>query len=1231
MPPSASAASGSSGTETVVQTASVGQEVPVSTHVYNHVRRARAVALVEVYADRPYEGPDTLVLRSVEGEGRSPEEFLYWNEIAVAGAEHSGHRVECAFALGEAGRAHEGTATERADLDSRRYTLAWRPTGRAEEEIVLIQSAPYETVWSVGDRRHVAAGLVAVRFRECPDVSFAEPPPRPVPELPDSLAGEQRPYDTEGRLFPVPDPERARPVAARRSGAAADGESSTEEVPLPDGERWVYLFQYVDRAGNAGEDPSWESPAQAPHEETRLLGAYRATEAGTYRRARASDGEVLTAEGPEQSDVLLPAFTADAHRQAAYARLSMVGVPGARAERTAEQLAAFDPAVVGSLTPVPLRQGAPGGSLEMRDLCPLPGLEAEMPIDPEAYLDETADTPGCPLYLASPLGAPAARLRDAERARARRRAWEEKLGGTGDLSALVGSPCFDPAHDREHLRPFLADDTVRVSAITGTANAHARSETPTEKYDLQSQWAPFSPEEGDRSPAADSTALLGQFLFGLRRQRAYLRWNRDRAVRAAEAALDVPLFRQLVRDGCAVAATDAEAPALEALRTALFPLLARLPAVGGGRQLVDQIQRDPTDRGPFDRVQTLDEKDYATLTAPLDEAAEGPVEALADDPLFKSLFALAAGSTAALHQLAIGSTSAFLAPDRGRTTGGRAPRGAALLGAHLMRASHDSFTVERTVDADGRTTALRYGTGGTAEVELTWTGAGEGPAADRPPAAGTPAGGHWRLRLRGQVREDAVDAYRPVAQAAGRAGEVLEVLDLLLTFYTAGQTAERGEAGVGEALAVGSGLVGLAERVLGDDASSSRLGRLLATAGTWISGVDTAWSAYREMTQTEPRGLGEVAESDWGGLLGEAMMSGGSALMSGAYGTATITLPSGGVLILAGGLTLWLNHLEETADRAAADPLADWLPTDSLWGAGHDARGTAESRDRLFALVRPGTDRDAAPARDQKLGTGRLPAALRRQAEAFTERAFTFPTTATVRHRRAQARAAEARPRGLLLRPALGYLPAYGTLMVDVEVIPEEEGRIGVPLQCAVHYVDDGDQTRYCVKPGRNGRIERLSIRNEMSLPEQAVFDDWALAKSGTIVANGESITAPALPVYVGAAWHPIDPDEGSGPGPAAVDQIEASADEGYRRQKARLQHEGGRFAAEKAAIISGPDGLEQTLESGRFALNGNVYFSPLKPFVPTPSVPESLEKARQRNMAFDRIRYSYPEGAEAK
>ena len=1236
MSPSTRSDSAASGKETVVRTASVGQEVAVSTHVYNHVRRARAVALVEVYADRPYEGPDTLVLRSAEGrEHRSPGEHLYWNEIAVAEAEHSGHRVECAFAL-EAG---EGTASERSDLQERRYTLAWRPTGRAEEEIVLMRAAPYETVWSVGARRHVAAGLVAVRFRECPDVSLAEPEPQPVPALPEPLAGEQAPYDTEGRLFPVPDPERARPVASRssassrRSGTGGDGEDA-----LPPGERWVYLFQYVDRA-ETGDDAeqgtaaaSEVGPPEAARAETRLLGAYRATEGGTYRRGRVGGNEdTLSAEGPEQSDVLLPAFTADARRQAAYARLSMVGVPGDRAYRMTERLAEFDPAFVGSLTPVPLREGVPDGPLELRTLCPLPGLEAEMPIEPDAYLDETADTPGCPLYLASPLGAPAARLRAAEEARARRRAWEKKLGGAGDLSALVGTPCFDPVHDREHLTPFLADGTVRVRIEDPTSSVDF-VEIMQEEYDLQAQWAPFSPEDveavapgpaADRFPkAADSTTLLGQFLCGLRRQRAYLRWNRDRAVRAAEEALDVPLFRQLVRDGCAAAAADGATPGLDRLRASLFPLLARLPGVGGGRQLVDQMQRDPADRGPFDRVDRLDEETYAALTDPLDEAAEGPVEALAGHPFFKSLFALAKDSTAALHQLAIASTSAFFALDRGRTTGRRAPRGAALLGAHLMRASHESFDVERTVDAEGRTTALRYVAGGTAEVELTWTGAEDGTAVDGSPADEAPGEGRWRLRLRGQVREDATAAARPVAEAAGRAGDVLEVLDVLLALYTAGRAAERGEAGVGEALAVGSGLVGLAERVLEKSSSPARLGRVLATAAAWASGVDLAWSVYQEATQTESRGLGQVANPDGAGLLGKVLTSTGSALMTGVVGTATTTLVSGGVLTLAGGLILWLNHLHEEAERAAADPLADWLPTGSLWGAGHGARGTAESRDRLFALVRPGEDRTAAPARRQKLGTDRLPAALRRQAEAFAERAYTFPTTAAVRRGRAQARGTETPLRGLLLRPTLGYLPAYGTLMVDAEVTPEEEGRVGVPLQCAVHYVDDGDRTRYCVKPGRHGQIERLALRDGMSLPEQAEFDGWAGAKSGTIVSDEEEIEAPALPVYVGGVWHPIAPDDEPGPDAVAADRIEPSVDEAYRRQKARLHRGQGQFAAEEAAIIDGPDGLEEIVETGEFRIAGTVYFESLRPFNPSPSIPNSGD----RLISIDDFDYTYPD-----
>ncbi len=49
----------------------------------------------------------------------------------------------------------------------------------------------------------------------------------------------------------------------------------------------------------------------------------------------------------------------------------------------------------------------------------------------------------------------------------------------------------------------------------------------------------------------------------------------------------------------------------------------------------------------------------------------------------------------------------------------------------------------------------------------------------------------------------------------------------------------------------------------------------------------------------------------------------------------------------------------------------------------------------------------------------------------------------------------------------------------------------------AIYYVDDGDQTRYVVKPAPNGTADPLRVQPETCLSEQAEFEDWPLRTSG--------------------------------------------------------------------------------------------------------------------------------------
>ena len=194
-----------------------------------------------------------------------------------------------------------------------------------------------------------------------------------------------------------------------------------------------------------------------------------------------------------------------------------------------------------------------------------------------------------------------------------------------------------------------------------------------------------------------------------------------------------------------------------------------------------------------------------------------------------------------------------------------------------------------------------------------------------------------------------------------------------------------------------------------------------------------------------------------------------------------------------------------------------------------------------------------------------------------------------------------------LLDIAVGYLPSYGTLMVDASVIPSTQGLVEKPVRCAVHYVKADGDFLYCVVP-KGARLE-LPEKMDATFSEWVSGQsDWAEAPRGPIeLPDGGRGDAARLQVHVGT-WPDASEYE---------EDMQAFAQHVLRLQESRSGHlqaeienrEQLRTVARSApppSRIDGPEGLGDILQSGEFSVTGTVYFRPLQPFDPKPTIPKT-------------------------
>ncbi len=205
-------------------------------------------------------------------------------------------------------------------------------------------------------------------------------------------------------------------------------------------------------------------------------------------------------------------------------------------------------------------------------------------------------------------------------------------------------------------------------------------------------------------------------------------------------------------------------------------------------------------------------------------------------------------------------------------------------------------------------------------------------------------------------------------------------------------------------------------------------------------------------------------------------------------------------------------------------------------------------------------------------------------------------------------------PDQLYLSIMLEYLPRdRGTLMVDMGVQDLDERGQAVgdekPLQFCVHYVNVGPRLRYCVRLAEVG----VQVPAEMNLKEWADHQDWARMDTG-IPASGRSSEKEYFAVHLGA-WH--------------------QSLRSRRAKKRREQFEMVNAAAEALGLADDawevppqtvlPAGsIMPVLESGRFEVDGAVFFDPLSPFQSDPQIPSAETSTDDQLIAREPITFNY-------
>ncbi len=785
-------------------------------------------------------------------------------------------------------------------------------------------------------------------------------------------------------------------------------------------------------------------------------------------------------------------------------------------------------------------------------------------------------------------------------------------------------------------------------------------------YDMDRAWAEMPTDEDTNENPADD-AVLAHFVYGAQQQRRYLR-GRYRRARANLRRLfrDEALVDAFVLDALRVDPKNEDNRRLLTQFFRLFPRCVDAGAAGGVSAMMEQA-------GILRSMGTAD-----VPTQPLDEAADLPLAEAAGSPAFKALFKLAQSSPKFAQMLAPSLAPAVVSWAAGREVSlfdvspeGQVPAMIAAMRVHASwKPDHPGEAMalqveEKTTQQSGTPRrGVRVAVEGEDAYQVTAVReAAPGTSGDGAPAAspdGSP--GRWTVRAGSSVQShlDEMD------EDLRRMGVGLDAVGVLLGTYGVINSLKTDTFGGKEA-------VDTAKTVAEAGGIYAELRRMAPTAGRLArvaSAFDLVGStieAFEQATDADARGQAEVHDPNVLGTLGASA----SALSAGA---AIVGIASGGTALLAGvvgaGL-VWAAEWGDEQQKQESDPLWDWLPK-TTWGTKSRA-----DLDAVFDLVRPGADRDAPSLTDPTgPGTGGVSSTgsadlfsnsdeevsgllrgLRREADAFTEKGFDFPVSVS-------PRTAGGQVVGLRLDVAIGYLPPFGTLMVDA-TITSGSGPQQASVKCAVHYSETaspGTSPELCYRVMPDSEHLAVPSAEEMKQADMP-FGEW--------IQEAEWARAPELPMTTEAGnkrwadrtavcvgqWRPHE-SYGEGGWKKAQDYIEAeagrvesgddlwgadlaqwmlqgledvvetptNADEKRKEEMLRrlLQPDEAAVLGFDSAAVEGP--LEAILRSGAFEIEGYVSFNPLQPFNPVPTIPEGDPAQQERMLARSRIEYSYPE-----
>jgi hypothetical protein len=595
-----------------------------------------------------------------------------------------------------------------------------------------------------------------------------------------------------------------------------------------------------------------------------------------------------------------------------------------------------------------------------------------------------------------------------------------------------------------------------------------------------------------------------------------------------------------------------------------------------------------------------------------DSKTDPALKAVTGSPVFKVLTKI--GTEQAVQKLAFAGAVRMVADVN--QDGGRGVDAAKEIGGYLMNAGPGAYEAEKI---DGEWRLYRSG------------GSPQSPDVRIVPTEVGPEGNkstHWTIRPQGQIKRDVAAAADELKSQAG-----LDVGMHTLNAAVAGYAvfASSSDDTMTDSLNLLKGAAEMA--ALLDESTTysdvmkgtvpSSLGRVAeigsTTADIALAGVEV----YRGWTDTDPRGQAVVKDPNWLGVIGHAT---GGAMALFAYLVPQAAAVYGIVgAVVSGATLLWQSVLEAEA-REEADPLR-WIGSGSLWGQDFTHKGAKAARVKLLKSVQPDPAVTADP-RSAKLVSDRtrkpfkrkqksIKEVLETEGENIIENGFSFPTSVTPRSAPRLSGSDPSPVQALSLHVGYAYLPTSGTLVVNAKLIPSAQGMAEEEIQCAIHYVDDGD-VRYCVRPVSAGRAEPIRpLQEGETLMDRAQSAGWAHAGHGAFEGpNGETLQGALLSVRVGTAWSPYD--EGEEP--------EAPADATGTAQP-RAEHAKGALTAGRKEILDGPSGLDAILESGEFRVSGSVSFAPLQAFNPEPTKSDYSEEHEYITRAD--IDFNYP--ADAK